>query len=194
MYAYCENNPSSRKDETGKWVNILVGAVVGALVGAATSLTVQFLSGEKIDGSKIIRSAVVGCLSGALAATGVPVIGQQIGNAVINMADNAISQIMKNKGTDNFDFGSLAFDGAMGWFAGKAGGDGFEVNVDIKTLGKNLTKKLATGDRDIIIKGLSYYYKSTHTFYYRSLVTPIVNAAKVSFTWGLVAESVVNVK
>lgn len=60
LFAYCDNNPVTRKDETGD-VWILVGAVFGGISSAA----VTALTGGKRN--EIITAAIFGAASGALA-------------------------------------------------------------------------------------------------------------------------------
>jgi len=62
----------------------------------------------------LLTDVAVGAASGALAATGVGLIGQIAGNAAISMAGNATDQVIKNKGFRNFDARSMVVDGANG--------------------------------------------------------------------------------
>jgi len=186
QYSYCENNPISRIDDSGTFWNIVFGALVGATIGAVVSTVGQLVTTGKVNIGEVAYSAVMGGLSGGLAATGIPVFGQQVGNAVISMVGNASKQIAKNKGLSKFDVGSMAFDGAIGWFAGKAGGDGLGVNVNLKTLNKQLTNKLFSSSKDIFAKEVKYYISQTKTNYIRHLVTPIINSSIASLRGNLV--------
>ena len=75
MFAYCGNNPVSRKDDGGEFWHIVAGAVVGAVFGAASEFTSQLInnmvSGEGFDWGAIAISAAGGAIyGGVMAATG----------------------------------------------------------------------------------------------------------------------------
>ncbi|MGI6745669.1 MAG: hypothetical protein ACOX45_05935 [Acutalibacteraceae bacterium] len=72
----------------------------------------------------MLTDVAVGAASGALAATGVGLIGQIAGNAAISMAGNATDQVIKNKGFRNYDARSMVVDGAIGGVSGAIGGKG----------------------------------------------------------------------
>ena len=62
-YVYVQGNPVSAVDPSGE--NPLLAACAGgALFGAATDVGINWLTGEKITGSQILRSAGTGCLFG----------------------------------------------------------------------------------------------------------------------------------
>lgn len=56
----------------------------------------------------------MGAANGALAATGVGLIGQVAGGAVLSAANNVANQVIDNNGFDNFDVGSMAMDAVIG--------------------------------------------------------------------------------
>ena len=64
MFAYCENNPVMRTDESGEFFNTVIGAVVGATFGAVSAA---------IAGTSIWGGALSGAVSGAVAGFGVDV-------------------------------------------------------------------------------------------------------------------------
>lgn len=103
---------------------------------------------------------LTGAASGALAATGVGIVGSIAGNAAISMAGNAANQIHKNHGFKKFDLGDKLIDGAIGAFAGAVGGaSASRGNArSAMTLGKQLTKRIInTGE---IGRAISYYSKN----------------------------------
>ena len=74
LYAYCDNNPISRKDSDGEYWNILIGAGIGAFVGVATQFTTDLVT-SAIDGelsfshwSSYLGAAVGGAVGGAIDA------------------------------------------------------------------------------------------------------------------------------
>ena len=136
LFAYCDNNPVMRIDETGEFWNILIGAGVGAVVGAAISIVTQLLLEDSppIDSEEfwanVGLSAVGGMISGGLAASGVPLAGQMIGNAIIGgmtgFFDVAIKDHYSNNSSSSFGTYALSIvDGAIiGLISGRIGGRG----------------------------------------------------------------------
>ena len=135
LYAYCDNNPVMRIDKTGCIWNILIGAAVGMVVGVAISIVSQLL----LEGSPPIDSgefwanvglaAAAGMISGGLAASGIPVAGQMIGNAIIGgltgYFDVAIKDHFSGSKSTFATYALSTVDGALiGLIAGRIGGDG----------------------------------------------------------------------
>ena len=175
MYAYCGNNPVARADDEGEFWNIVVGAVIGAVLSAATQVINNAIAGEDLlDG--VGTAALTGAASGALAASGVGLVVSVAGNAAISMAGNAANQVIENKGFGNFDVGDMLIDGAIGAVSGLAGGRGMGKSANLKTLNKNLTKKVLSGSRDTLKKGIKYYVSQTKFAYEEHLLIPIRNS------------------
>jgi hypothetical protein len=123
-YAYCGKNPLKYVDQDGEIWHILGGAVVGGILGGIAQLGMNVVSGKKLT-DNLGSSMLMGVAGGALAATGVGLIGLMAGNATIAMTGKMANQIITNKGLDNFDIGSTLVDGAIGAAAGLVGGRGF---------------------------------------------------------------------
>ena len=91
MFAYCGNNPVSRKDNSGEFWNVVIGAVVGAALSAASELASQVINhvvtGEKIDWGDVATSAAGGAVyGGIMAATG--------SNTAASMASTATTSVI----------------------------------------------------------------------------------------------------
>ena len=162
LYAYCGNNPVARHDDGGEFWHIAVGAFVGGLIGATTKLISNWVNSEKNIWDGVVMAAVTGAASGALAATGVGLVGQIAGGAAISMAGNAIQQgIDISQGEqESFNVKDMIFDGVVGGIAGAVGGAGAsQGNTKAATkLGKQLTKRICnTGE---IKKAFAYYGKN----------------------------------
>ena len=180
MYLYCGNNPVVRADDEGDFWNIVVGAVVGAALGALVQIGNNLLAGEHwLDG--VGTAALTGAASGALAASGVGLVASVAGNAAISMAGNATNQVIKNKGFDNFDVGDMLIDGAIGAIAGRVGGKGMGKFANLKTLNKNLTKKVISGSKETVKQGVRYYVSQTKFAYNKYLLEPLKKSARVGF-------------
>ena len=162
LFAYCGNNPVSRADVAGEFWHIVAGAVGGALVGGIAQVASNLITGHSwSDG--IGSAMLTGAAGGALAASGVGLIGSIAGNAGIAMMGNAAKQVVKNRGFNDFNAYDMLIDGAIGAFSGFVGGKGASRgNVkSAMALGRQLTKRIAnTGE---IGRAISYYAKNMMT-------------------------------
>ena len=139
MFAYCGNDPINREDTQGEFWNIIGGALVGALVGGIVKVVSNAVEGKKLtDG--LGTAMVAGAVSGGLAASGIGLVGQVVGNAAISMASNATDQVARNGGFQNFDAGDMLIDGAIGAGVGLIGGHG-AGSKNVTNLGKQTVKR-----------------------------------------------------
>ncbi len=101
MFAYCENNPIMRTDESGEFWNIVIGAAVGGVMEIAS----QMITGTKLKDINWRSVAVEGVL-GAVSSLGIPArITSKLGkvaftafkDVVIPTAVEVRSQIKTNK-------------------------------------------------------------------------------------------------
>ena len=152
LFAYCQNNPVAYGDENGEWLHLLIEAVVGAVVNAVAA-TIEVVQKEGWDAfsegetwAKIGVSAATGAASGALAASGVGIVGSIAGSAAISMASNAAGQVIDNHGFDDFDVGDMLFDGAVGAVCGAWGGQGasYGNTAGIMSAGKKMMGNLTS--------------------------------------------------
>ena len=140
LFTYCDNNPIIRKDDDGECWHIVIGAAIGAVVGAVAKVVSNVATGQKwSDG--VGMAALSGAASGALASTGVGLVGSIAGNAAISMVSNVTNQMIKNQGFNNFDTASLVVDTVIGGVSGAIGGRGFGSN-HLKTASNQLTKRV----------------------------------------------------
>ena len=131
LYAYCDNNPVMRVDTTGQFWNIAAGAIIGAGISAGVEILFQLsecvIVGNSLDLTSIGMAALSGAAGGALAATGIGLIGQIVGNAGIGAATEVVSQV--NSGNRNMK--SIALNvGIMtvvGGISGAVGGKGIRA-------------------------------------------------------------------
>ena len=171
MFAYCNNNPVIRADSGGEFWHIVAGAVVGGLISGAIKVVANAIEGNDLtDGLGI--AMLSGAASGALAATGVGVVGMIAGNAAISMAENAVNQIIDNKGFSNFDVGDMMVDCVIGGISGALGGAG-KGSKHLTNLGKQTVKRTinVTTHKGINAgikeagKAFSYYAKNSAKYY-----------------------------
>ena len=103
-----------------------------------------------------------GAASGALAATGVGLVGQVVGGAAIAMAGNATQQaidIVQDE-KESFNTKEMLISGATGAVCGFIGGAGASQgnSKTAITLGRQVTKRVFV--KHELSKGLSYYGKN----------------------------------
>lgn len=155
MFAYCGNNPVSRKDDGGEFWHLVVGGVIGGIIGG---ISAAVSGGDTVD---ILIGIAAGGAGGVLAASGAGVVAQALGSAAISMASNAATQaknIVQEKQTE-FNVGDMLFDGVVGLATGAWGGNGasYGNSGGIMQAGKQLFKKGFFN-----AQARSYYAKVAH--------------------------------
>ena len=94
MFAYCGNNPVSRKDEKGElWLTIIGGALLGAAFSAGAEFLHQWHTTGSIAGvdyKSVVVEAVNGMLTGALLGSGASVVSKVVGRVAINAATSLV--------------------------------------------------------------------------------------------------------
>ena len=176
LFAYCDNNPVSRKDDGGEAWNLLVGAVVGGVLGGISSA---------VDGGSwadVATSAAVGAVGGLVAATGLGVATQAIITGAASGAGKAIAigfnsgfRSLKEKSNQNAVVKAVA-DGTVSALVGSAAGY-FPTKKGLSTASRYLDKAdtklmraFSTSGRGArkLLKSASAYYskgKSMQNFY-----------------------------
>ncbi len=171
LFAYCDNNPINRADDDGYFWHIVVGAAIGAVISGALTVATNIAKGNSWNEGLGI-SMLSGAASGALAATGVGVVGMAVGGAAISMAENTVSQVVDNNGFNNFDVGDMVFDGVIGGVTGAIGGAG-NGSKHLTNLGKQTVKRtfkttvnkgFKAGAKEAG-KAFAYYGKNTVKYY-----------------------------
>ena len=145
------------------------------MAGAAINAIAKFIS-NAMNGKKLSEglgtAIVAGAASGALASTGVGIIGMAVGSAGISMAENAINQMVQNNGLKDFDTADFVVDGAVGLVSGAISGPGSGTK-HMNNLGKQTIKRtinatkhkgLKAGFKESI-KAFAYYGKSSASYY-----------------------------
>ena len=182
-FAYVNSCPTNRKDEDGFFWHIAIGAIVGGLVGAVGSVISQAvehgLDFSKIDTGEVVAAGVAGAASGALAATGVGVVGQVVVNAMISGAENVANQTILADEDEEFDPLDLAIDMAIGGLGGAIGGRGasfakkgtkvVSMTNHVTSLTRRTNRRIIQGlnSRNISVarKAITYYRKNTRVLY-----------------------------
>ena len=119
LYAYCDNNPVMRRDDSGEWWNVIAGAAIGASVNFITSFASAIWDGEIEDEEfwQIVVSTLIGGLEGA-AMSIIPSASTYIG-AFSGVAESVINDCMAHK-----DWKRVIANAFVSGFMGAAGGVG----------------------------------------------------------------------
>lgn len=124
---------------------IFTGAAIGAGVGMATGIANGVIQGKETGNyldaiaDNMVTGTIVGGLSGALAASGVPLAGQILGNAVLCGGSYLISCEI-NGTTPNFaDFCINTVGGGIAGFAGGKGALAYDSPI-IRAVGISVSQ------------------------------------------------------
>ncbi len=143
LYTYCEGDPVNNTDPTGHFVNVLIGAGVGAVVGGTIAAISQYATTGQVDWKRTAIAAGAGAITGALAATGVGLVGQVVANAAVGATSDFGDQLYTNKGdVGKINMKSVALSGTIGAVAGVVGGSGAKVKdlTGVYNTSKNVLK------------------------------------------------------
>ena len=87
LYVYCDNNPIMSTDEDGEFWHLVVGAIAGVVSQYVSDVVSDIVSGKSIreilTPNSSLADYIAAGASGALAASGVGVVGSKIANAAI---------------------------------------------------------------------------------------------------------------
>ena len=127
LYAYCDNNPIMRIDESGEFWNLAVGAIAGGAISAAAQIIGNVMVGNHWT-TGVMIATVTGAASGALSASALGKWGQAFANAGISLIGETVNQI--TSGTFGTKDGLVAIGKSTisGFIAGRLGGDGMRNN------------------------------------------------------------------
>ncbi len=185
MFAYCGNNPVSRADDGGEFWNIVIGAAVGGIVSGLISAATQVIEHQGFDDinwGQVGVAAAAGAVSGAFAATGIPVAGQVAINAVIGTVSSvADTYIEKGSDATTADYLSSAASGfAIGAIGGFLGGDGTGTKHLTKSAGRFLDKSI-NAVSEVFENGVKATWKSIQKagkYYYSQITKQSVQCGK----------------
>ena len=174
MFAYCENNPVNRSDGTGEVWNLVAGAVIGAAVNLAVSITMNKLAGNTYSWKDALVDIGTGALSGALAASGLGLTGQTIGNALIAGGSSIAGQLVASGRVNGLQvLEETLVGGLLGRFSGKGLASSSKAARQIKIIDTNMTKLKyisARGNVRAAMKQLSGDIRTTFKKYVSSSV------------------------
>lgn len=125
LYAYCDNNPVTRKDKEGQfWITIgimAVGGVIGATVGAIGSAVTQKVFTGTINWQSVGVSAVSGFVGGMVAASPLGLLWQ-VGIGAVIGGTSYMADCQVNNNPIKLD--ETILSSAVGALSGYIGGSG----------------------------------------------------------------------
>lgn len=98
-YGYCWGNPEKYVDNDGQLPTIVIGAIIGGVVSGVGSVVSQVVSGKSLDEvnwKEVGIDALSGTAAGAIAGTGVGIVGLAVGGAAVG-AGNYVAKTTVNK-------------------------------------------------------------------------------------------------
>ena len=166
MFAYCENDPVNKSDPDGEVAHLAIGAVVGAIANVGFSYLNHMIAGESYGLKEAALDALSGAASGALAASGVGLLGQVIGNGLTSGVAYFARADINNQRTTTSGFLVSIAEGMMSGAIGGKGADGAKLSGVYKTakqmIGNTTSpKKIAmysakiVGVKKTIVEGVS---------------------------------------
>ena len=127
MFAYCENDPVNKSDPDGEVAHLAIGAVVGAIANVGFSYLNHMIAGESYGLKEAALDALSGAASGALAASGVGLLGQVIGNGLTSGVAYFARADINNQRTTTSGFLVSIAEGMMSGAIGGKGADGAKL-------------------------------------------------------------------
>ncbi|MCR4710433.1 MAG: DNRLRE domain-containing protein [Clostridiales bacterium] len=90
IYAYCDNNPVSRRDDGGQCWDIVIGAVVGGIIGGVSTAINDNIAGKGFSWDSVITGAAIGAGNGIICASvtmkGVAALGCLFTTSTLSLA------------------------------------------------------------------------------------------------------------
>ena len=111
LFAYCDNNPVSRKDDGGEfWHIIAAGAISGAINAINNAVTqIREKGSDNFDWGQVFIAAAFGCANGVLTSCGVFSFGAVIAlSGVLGAAESVASDLRSNyTGEQSYSTGQI---------------------------------------------------------------------------------------
>ena len=183
LYVYTVNNPVLYADGSGEWLHIAAGAALGALIGGVISAGTQLASGQEIDWASVVIATVSGGVSGGLAATGLNLPTQILGNTILGGLSEIAEQARQHKlDFEQYDITDImisAFVGAAGGVMGGPGGgtphlDSMATKL-FKRVGNAVRYEVGAALQREISNALAYYAKSASKLLF-NIATSIIRS------------------
>ena len=155
LFAYCGNNPLIRADDGGELWHLAFGSVVGGVISGTLKLIECVRTGDGFGETvgQVLVSAACGAIGGALAATGIGVVGQAMIGGTLGTIESAVNQFIDN---GSIDRRTLLTDAASGVLGGISGGNGASCGSKFMSYHRGqFLKNISTEGFDSAINKLS---------------------------------------
>lgn len=177
LFAYCKNNPINNTDKSGAWIQYVAGAALGGTLSVVLYFVDCKLGGTSPVWWKALGQFAVGAASGALAATGVKLFGQVIGNVVLSLSSLIFSAKPIRQDELVIEVVSAIIVGIV---AGFAGGPGIGHKNYLNSQTKRLIKRIARETSKAIV----YFVKCNKTIYnqiFKAIIRSITAGALTKY-------------
>ena len=156
MFAYCENNPVNRSDPSGEWFHLVIGAAVGIASQYACDVVANLCAGaswsEALKPQSTIAEYAGAAVSGALAASGVGVVGAIAGNALISSTVYLANCDIKGENVSLQDWGEATLTGAISGAIGGKGANGKKL-IGVANRSKQVLKTAVSPKKISMYRG-----------------------------------------
>ncbi len=158
LFSYCDNDPVNRTDDEGGFWHIIAGAVIGGVVSIASQVIANKMEGKALNNGLGI-AFVTGAASGALAATGVGLLGQVAANVALGMGSYAIDKV--SSGQEVSTLGLITY-GTIGSITGTGVGKGgsYALKDAAKLMNKNVITSVSNGIKNGVKSAVKRYATS----------------------------------
>ena len=153
MFAYCGNNPVSRKDNNGYFWNVVVGAVVGGVLSAITTAVDSYTSTGSVDWAGVGISATVGAISGGVAATGLGTIAQASITALVSGIGSVATDLVARNNDPSADPLTWNEVGEIATRAVSVAAIGFGSSIFGTAAGKIVSSGLESAGASMVFRG-----------------------------------------
>ena len=175
MFAYCENNPIMRTDETGELtasiVGMAVGAGVGALVSGAAQIASNVINGEAWN-KGLGSSLLTGAISGLTTAISMNPAARVAVNATISFAGSLYSEITDDSKA-GINWGKVACDTIIGGVTGGKSGIGNGTTKYLAHYERSTMRSLGSGSFKLVRNSAKYSYRHIRSIIKKSYIKGI---------------------
>ena len=148
LFAYCGNNPVSREDANGGfWLTVgvmAVGGLIGAAISAVSSVVTQQALTGTVNWKSVGVATAAGFVSGAVAASPLGLVGQQVAGGVIGGLSYAADCYVNDKAM-KLDEAVLSV--GMGVISGRIGGSGANEKMALSNAAKSAKQTIVRETR-----------------------------------------------
>ena len=184
LFAYCKNDPINHADEDGEWLNLVIGAVVGGVISGVMAGISSYRETGKVDWAIVGVNAASGAISGAIAATGIGLVGSIGANAAIGAGTYAAEQAVKHEKITVGGIVSTAVSGGISGIVGGKGANGKALEETWQSANRGIKRELRRANQKYAAKQIARHVAKKKAVKYAVGVSAARYAASVkSNTW-----------